>query len=157
MVALCSLPGGSPRRQLSSRAGRQVPVYAAAVARARLQRLMARLAAALRGGAGAPASAWPPPRALLLLKLWATVFPASDRRHAVLTPAALLLGACLALCPLARAADVAHGAPPARTALPGRAPPAGQSAMMGARHAAVSAPAALTRRACLALCPPARP
>ena len=110
--ALCSLLSRLPCTQLSAHARRQVPVYAAAVARARLQRLMARLAATLRGGAGAPASAWPPPRALLLRKLWATVFPASDRRHAVLTPAALLLGACLALCPLARAADVARGAPP---------------------------------------------
>ncbi|KAK9839415.1 hypothetical protein WJX81_000656 [Elliptochloris bilobata] len=87
----------------------EVPVYAATVARARLQRLLDRLAAALRGSPADGASAWPGARGLLLLKLWATLFPASDRRHAVLTPAALVAGACLALCPLARASDVAQG------------------------------------------------
>lgn len=82
------------------------------MARARLQRQLERLTSALRGGSHTPAgSAWPGARVLLLLKLWATVFPASDRRHAVLTPAALLAGACLALCPLARPSDVAQGAP----------------------------------------------
>ena len=78
-----------------------------------LQRLLDRLTAALRGGPlGTLNRVQPGPgaRGLLLLKLWATLFPASDRRHAVLTPAALIVGACLAMCPLARAADVAQGA-----------------------------------------------
>ena len=93
----------------------QVPLYAATVARARLQRLLDRLTAALRGTPRNPenpagGSAWPGARGLLLLKLWATLFPASDRRHAVLTPAALIVGACLAMCPLACASDVAQGA-----------------------------------------------
>ena len=93
-----------------------MPLYAATVARTRLQRLLDRLAAALRGNPMSTdqGSAWPGARGLLLLNLWATLFPASDRRHAVLTPAALILGACLAMCPLAaRAADVAQGARPA--------------------------------------------
>lgn len=89
----------------------QVPVYAATVARARVQRTLDRLNAALRGDGSGRGSAWPGARALLLLKLWAAMFPASDRRHCVLTPAALLAGACLALCPLARPSDVAQGAP----------------------------------------------
>lgn len=91
-----------------------MPLYAATVARTRLQRLLNRLTAALRGNPRSPdqGSAWPGARGLLLLKLWATLFPASDRRHAVLTPAALILGACLAMCPLARAADIAQGARP---------------------------------------------
>ena len=56
------------------------------------------------------AGAWPGARQLLLLQLWAMVFPASDRRHPVLTPAALLACAHLALCPIGRHADIAQGA-----------------------------------------------
>lgn len=59
---------------------------------------------------GPGGSPWPGARQLLLLRLWATVFPASDWRHPVLTPAALLAGAHLALCPLTCARDVAQGA-----------------------------------------------
>ena len=80
-----------------------MPFYAATLARTRLQRTQQRMAAALRSAdPAARAAAWPAPRALLLLKLWATVFPASDKRHPVLTPAGLLAGGALALCPLAR-------------------------------------------------------
>lgn len=57
----------------------QVPFYAATLARARLAKAQERLAGALRDPA-ARADAWPPARALLLLKLWATVFPASGAR-----------------------------------------------------------------------------
>jgi hypothetical protein len=35
---------------------------------------------------------WPTARVLLQLKLFTTLFPVSDKRHAVLTPVALLLG-----------------------------------------------------------------
>ena len=59
---------------------------------------------------GEGGSTWPGARQLLLLKLWSTVFPASDRRHPVLTPAALLVGAHLALCPVMRHADIPQGA-----------------------------------------------
>ena len=40
---------------------------------------------------------WPSQRQMLLLKLWATIFQASDRRHPVITPACLTIGACLSL------------------------------------------------------------
>ena len=40
-------------------------------------------------------SPWPGPRALLQLKLFTTLFPTSDRRHPVLTPAALFVGRAL--------------------------------------------------------------
>ncbi|KAK9815549.1 hypothetical protein WJX72_005610 [[Myrmecia] bisecta] len=86
----------------------EVPFYAATVARARLTRLQQRLAAALRDPF-AVAGAWPGPRALMLLKLWATVFPVSDRRHPVATPAALLASAYLALCTVTSRADIAQG------------------------------------------------
>lgn len=88
----------------------QVPFYAATLARARLQRAQQRLAAALRSADPAQrAAAWPAPRALLLLKLWATVFPVTDKRHPVLTPAGVLACSALALCPLARPHHVALG------------------------------------------------
>ena len=54
-------------------------------------------------------SAWPNQGQLLLLKLWATVFPASDKRHSVLTPAMLLIGSHLALCPLTDCLDIKAG------------------------------------------------
>ena len=55
------------------------------------------------------ASPWPTTRGLLLLKLWALLFPVSDRRHPVLTPAAILVSAHLALCRLTCAMDIAKG------------------------------------------------
>ena len=48
-------------------------------------------------------------RQILLLKLWATVFPVSDKRHPVTTPAALLASSYLSLCPVASLDDVAKG------------------------------------------------
>ena len=54
-------------------------------------------------------SPWPSTRALLLLKLWATLYPVSDRRHPVLTPAAILVSAHLALCRLTSASDISCG------------------------------------------------
>lgn len=53
-----------------------MPFYAATLARARLAKAQERLAEALRDPV-ARGDAWPPARVLLLLKLWATVFPAS--------------------------------------------------------------------------------
>ena len=43
-------------------------------------------------------SPWPGPRALLQLKLFSTLFPSSDRRHPVLSPACLLAGRTLLQC-----------------------------------------------------------
>ena len=39
-------------------------------------------------------------RDVMLLQLWATLFPVSDRRHPVTTPLALLTSSYLALCPV---------------------------------------------------------
>ncbi len=49
-------------------------------------------------------------RHLLLLQLWSLLFPASDRRHQVMTPLAVTIGRCLSLCPLQRSADILPGA-----------------------------------------------
>ena len=62
--------------------GTQVPFYAATLARARLQRAQERLAESLRDVVER-ADAWPPARVLLLLKLFATVFPASGGAEAL--------------------------------------------------------------------------
>jgi hypothetical protein len=74
-----------------------VPFYAATLARARLQKAQARLAERLRDPE-LRADAWPEPRVLLLLKLFATVFPASgeERGTGVLAcrNAASLASAC---------------------------------------------------------------
>ncbi|KAL4451742.1 hypothetical protein ABPG75_007404 [Micractinium tetrahymenae] len=86
----------------------QVPFYAATLARARLQRAQQRLAECLRDPE-LRAEAWPAPRVLLLLKLLATVFPASDKRHPVLTPAGLLACSCLSNCPVAKPQHTATG------------------------------------------------
>ena len=48
-------------------------------------------------------------RDVLLMKLWASVFPVSDRRHPVTTPLALLTSAYLALCPVTSHHDAAIG------------------------------------------------
>jgi len=85
-----------------------VPFYAAALARARLQRAHETMVAALADPIQ-KARAWPVPRTLALLKLFATVFPVSDKRHAVFTPASLLVTSALANCPLARGRDVGTG------------------------------------------------
>lgn len=52
-----------------------------------------RLSAALTASGGAGSSTWPSARVLLQLKLLTTLFPVSDKRHPVMTPAALLVRA----------------------------------------------------------------
>jgi len=51
---------------------------------------------------------WPLPRELMTLRLLAAVFPVTDRRHPVLTPAGLLVGQALSSCPLGSGAEVAR-------------------------------------------------
>lgn len=49
-------------------------------------------------------------RTLLLLHLLAILFPASDRKHPVLAPAALLVGVYLANCRVSHSSHIAKGA-----------------------------------------------
>ncbi|KAK9825822.1 hypothetical protein WJX74_010755 [Apatococcus lobatus] len=88
----------------------EVPFYAATVARARLTQLHELLSTALNKPVaaieGPLGTCWPPARHLLLLQLWSLLFPASDRRHQVMTPLAVTVGRCLSLCPLHRPADI---------------------------------------------------
>ena len=80
----------------------EVPFYAATVARTRLNKLHERLSAALTDplGAGGSLLGWPGSRQLLQLRLFALLFPTSDRRHPVTTPLALLTGKYLSQCPV---------------------------------------------------------
>jgi nucleolar protein 14 len=56
-----------------------VPFFAATAARARLEKMSARLRRALRDNE----TGWPPARTLLLLSLFADLFPTTDKQHPV--------------------------------------------------------------------------
>lgn len=87
-----------------------VPFYAATVARTRLEKLHERLAAALADPLEAgPLLGWPGGRQLLQLRLFALLFPTSDKRHPVSTPLALLIGKYLMQCPVASTYHAALG------------------------------------------------
>ncbi|ACO65607.1 predicted protein, partial [Micromonas commoda] len=71
-----------------------VPFFAVTSARARLEKMAARLRQRLRDGE----TGWPPARTILLISLFADIFPTTDKQHPVSTPAALYLGNVLAHC-----------------------------------------------------------
>lgn len=54
-------------------------------------------------------SCWPPLKILFLLRLWSMIFPCSDFRHVVMTPAMLLMCEYLMRCPILTGRDVAVG------------------------------------------------
>ncbi|KAF5835653.1 nucleolar protein 14 [Dunaliella salina] len=90
----------------------EVPFYAATVARARLKHMHERLSAALApapANSTTPSNPWPTARTLLQLKLLTTLFPVSDRRHPVITPAALLVCKYLSQCVAETVEEVACG------------------------------------------------
>ncbi|CAM9849880.1 unnamed protein product, partial [Phaeothamnion confervicola] len=88
----------------------ETPDAAGALWHRTLGSLQQKLAKRLRdAGAGGAGRCWPDGGALLLLRLLPHLFPTSDFQHPVATPAALLLGQCLAQCPVRSAADVPAG------------------------------------------------
>ncbi|KAG9140132.1 hypothetical protein Leryth_015745 [Lithospermum erythrorhizon] len=52
---------------------------------------------------------WPSLKTLFLLRLWSMIFPCSDFRHVVMTPAILLMCEYLMRCPIKSGRDVAIG------------------------------------------------
>lgn len=54
-------------------------------------------------------SCWPSMKTLFLLRLWSMIFPCSDFRHVVMTPAILLMCEYLTRCPIISGRDVAVG------------------------------------------------
>jgi len=89
---------------------RQLPNTAASCVKDILQNMQSSLAVRLQNSkVSSGNSCWPQPSQLLLLKLIAVLFPVSDFRHAVVTPALLLMGQCLAQCPIRRPSDIVKG------------------------------------------------
>ncbi|TPX68187.1 hypothetical protein SpCBS45565_g03263 [Spizellomyces sp. 'palustris'] len=60
-------------------------------------------------GSGKGSKAWPDLHALVLLKLVARIYSTSDLVHPVVTPAMILIGQYLALCPVVKGRDAAAG------------------------------------------------
>ena len=54
-------------------------------------------------------SSWPSSKMLFLLRLWSMIFPCSDFRHVVMTPAILLMCEYLMRCPIVSGQDSAIG------------------------------------------------
>lgn len=52
---------------------------------------------------------WPSLKTLSLLRLWSMIFPCSDFRHVVMTPALLLMCEYLMRCPIMSGRDIAIG------------------------------------------------
>ena len=86
------------------------------------QKAQAALGSAAVPAAPAPSSPWPGPRALMQLKLFSTLFPSSDRRHPVTTPAMLLIGRALSQCVAADVGEAVRGLALASLALHMAAP-----------------------------------
>jgi nucleolar protein 14 len=89
----------------------EMPAVAAALWGRMLTGLQAKLAKALRDhelGQRAR-STWPSPGALLLLRLLPRIFPVTDFRHPVVTPALLYMGQALSQCPVVTPTDVEGG------------------------------------------------
>lgn len=57
----------------------------------------------------AETSCWPSSKTLFLLRLWSLIFPCSDFRHPVMTPAILLMNEYLMRCPIVSGRDIAVG------------------------------------------------
>jgi len=93
------------------------PEVAAAVWGRRLGVFQSALAKRLRDAAellpvgeeGEEGTVWPSPGTLLLLRAVGRIFPVTDKRHVVVTPALLLLGQILAQTPVRSVEDVVRG------------------------------------------------
>ena len=79
----------------------QVPFFAATAIKARVEKMSSRLRQALRDGE----TGWPPARTVLLLSLFAAIFPTTDKSHPVTTPASLYIGNLLAHCAIRSTKD----------------------------------------------------
>ena len=88
-----------------------MPEAAAALWRRRIVAIQAKVAAAVRAPTDSESGggAWPSAGSLLALKLLSTLFPTSDARHGVTTPAALLIGQCLSQCAVVTRHDLVRG------------------------------------------------
>ncbi|KAL3644602.1 hypothetical protein CASFOL_009782 [Castilleja foliolosa] len=84
----------------------EIPYFAAICSRQRLLRTRAQFCEDVKI---TEKSCWPSFKTLFLLRLWSMIFPCSDFRHAVMTPAILLMSEYLMKCPIVSGRDIAIG------------------------------------------------
>ncbi|GER40586.1 hypothetical protein STAS_17260 [Striga asiatica] len=84
----------------------EIPYFAAICARQRLLRTRTQFCEDIKNTGE---SCWPSLKTLFLLRLWSMIFPCSDFRHAVMTPAILLMSEYLIRCPIISGRDIAIG------------------------------------------------
>ncbi|KAH9309727.1 hypothetical protein KI387_037638, partial [Taxus chinensis] len=85
----------------------EIPYFAAICARQRIMRIRNQISEDLRNQD--KSSCWPSAKTLLLFRIWSLIFPSSDFRHVVMTPAVLLMSECLMRCPVSSGRDIAVG------------------------------------------------
>ncbi|XVE91656.1 hypothetical protein REPUB_Repub01dG0029000 [Reevesia pubescens] len=83
-----------------------IPYFSAICARQRILRTRTQFCEALKNQ---ESGCWPTLKTLFLLRLWSMIFPCSDFRHVVMTPAILLMCEYLMRCPITSGRDVAIG------------------------------------------------
>ncbi|OMO93529.1 Nucleolar protein 14 [Corchorus capsularis] len=84
----------------------EIPYFSAICARQRILRTRTQFCEAIKTQEN---GCWPTLKTLFLLRLWSMIFPGSDFRHAVMTPAILLMCEYLMRCPIKSGQDVATG------------------------------------------------
>ncbi|KAL4651002.1 hypothetical protein ACB092_01G127300 [Castanea dentata] len=75
----------------------EIPYFAAICARQRILRTRTQFCEIIKDP---EISSWPFSKTLFLLRLWSMMFPCSDFRHVVMTPAILLMCEYLMRCPI---------------------------------------------------------
>ncbi len=83
----------------------EMPLQIGALWRRTLRQMQRKLAIALKSNT----QSWPSPGRLMLLKIIGDIFPVTDLRHPVATPAALLAGQYLSQCPISCVSHIVSG------------------------------------------------
>ncbi|XP_062079556.1 uncharacterized protein LOC133784034 [Humulus lupulus] len=84
----------------------EIPYFAAICARQRILRTRTQFCEVIKNPEN---SCWPSSKTLILLRLWSLIFPCSDFRHAVMTPAILLMCEYLMRCLIVSGRDIEVG------------------------------------------------
>ncbi|XP_021654756.2 uncharacterized protein LOC110645812 isoform X2 [Hevea brasiliensis] len=84
----------------------EIPYFSAICARQRILHTRTQFCESLKNSEN---GCWPSMKTLCLLRLWSMIFPCSDLRHVVMTPAILLMCEYLMRCPIMSGRDIAVG------------------------------------------------
>ncbi|XP_057721840.1 uncharacterized protein LOC130935927 [Arachis stenosperma] len=84
----------------------EIPYFAAICARRRIESIIKQFVESIKNP---ESSSWPSTKTLFLLRLWSMIFPCSDFRHPVMTPAILLMCEYLMRCRIVSGQDIAIG------------------------------------------------